>query len=979
MRISIPKLSLVLLVGPSGSGKSTFARRHFLPTEIVSSDVCRGIVSDDENNQEATDDAFDLLKSIVRTRLRRGLLTVVDATNVQDRARASLIAIAKEFHVQATAIVFDLPESICQSRNALRPDRQFGPHVVKNHIKEMRRGFFRMQKEFRFISVLRSPEDVETAEIERVPLWTDRREVTGPFDIVGDVHGCIDELRELVAKLGYVTSEEGVIIPPEGRTLMFVGDLIDRGPDSAGVLQLVMDMVDAGTAICVPGNHDVKLLKHLQGKRVGLTYGLQETVEQLESTPEAFQDRVRKFLDGLISHFVLDGGRLVVAHAGLKEEMHGRASGRVREFCLYGDTTGETDEFGLPVRYPWATDYRGRAMVVYGHTPIPQPEWLNGTINIDTGCAFGGRLTALRYPERELVSVPARKVYAPSKRPFLAGEIVEFGEKTPEVEYVSRPSAYAVVRNDAGRVAVVRTPVGAYLPGGGLVDNETAEVGMLRELREEAGLEVNVKSRLGEATEYVDAGEEGFFAKQGTFYLAQFVNASGEGEHALEWLSPEDALAEMRHASHRWAIEKAFGGLNLSAQHVVDDVLDLDDITGKRLVDTRLRGKVTVREENAAAALEIMSRFAANPKWLIYLPPTMSPSETSDEAGYLEFPTQAFQFFREQGIPTVVCQEKHMGSRAVVVLCRDEAAARRRFGVEGEGRGVILTRTGRRFFEDRVLEEQLLARLDEGISDAGLWEELRTDWVLLDTELMPWSAKAQELLRRQYAPVGVAAQTSTAAAVALLERTSVPGLEGLLARMSERQGMANDYVAAYARYCWPVESVDDLRIAPFHLLASEGAAHVDKPHTWHMEMLGRFCGDGVLFATPNRVVRLDDDVAVSEATAWWEARTAAGGEGMVIKPLDFIATNARGLVQPALKCRGREYLRIIYGPEYTRTENLERLRKRGLSTKRSMAIREFALGVEGIERFVNFEPLRRVHECVFGVLALESEPVDPRL
>jgi protein phosphatase len=414
---------------------------------------------------------------------------------------------------------------------------------------------------------------------------------------------------------------------------------------------------------------------------------------------------------------------------------------------------------------------------------------------------------------------------------------------------------------------------------------------------------------------------------------------------------------------------------------VVDDVLDLEDVTGKRLVETRLRGKVTVREENAAAALEVMSRFAANPKWLVYLPPTMSPSETSNEEGYLEYPTQAFDYFRGQGIETVVCEEKHMGSRAVVVLCRDETAARRRFGVEGEGRGVILTRTGRRFFENRDFETALLDRLDEGMTQAGLWEELKTDWAVFDTELMPWSAKAQELLRRQYAPVGAAAQAATAAATALLDRTTVEDerLTALRTRIGDRRKLADDYVAAYARYCWPVESIEDIRLAPFHLLATEGAAHVDKPHTWHMETLGRFCGDGVLFATPYRVVRLDDDLAVGEAIAWWEARTNAGGEGMVIKPLDYIGRNDRGIIQPALKCRGREYLRIIYGPEYTLPENLERLRQRGLSTKRSLAIREFALGVEGLERFVRFEPLRRVHECVFGVLAMESEPVDPRL
>ncbi|MGV3614509.1 MAG: AAA family ATPase [Fimbriimonas sp.] len=980
MRITVPKLSLILLVGPSGSGKSTFARRHFLPTEIVSSDACRGIVSDDENNQSATDDAFALLHDIVRIRLRRGLLTVVDATNVQEASRQALIRIAREYHVQSTAIVFDLPERLCQDRNANRPDRQFGPHVVKNHIRELRRGFYRMQKEFKFLFTFRTLEDVDAAEIERVPSWPDKREVTGPFDIVGDVHGCLDELRELLAKLGYTVTDDLQVTPPEGRTLIFVGDLVDRGPNSPGVLRLAMGMVAAGTAICVPGNHDVKLLRHLRGQRVSLTHGLKETVEQLEAESPEFREAVKIFLDKLVSHYVLDGGQLVVAHAGIKAEMQGRASGRVREFCLYGDTTGEIDEFGLPVRYPWATEYRGRAMVVYGHTPIPQPEWLNGTINIDTGCVFGGRLTALRYPERELVSVPALREYAVSKRPFLPkGNEVVFGEPLPETTYVDRPGAYAVIRNAEGKVAVVTTERGPYLPGGGSEGNETAEGTLLREVREEAGLEIAIRERIGEAVEYVDAGEEGFFAKRGVFFAAEIVSAVEGGEHALEWLDPEEAAARIRHASHGWAIGRAFGTRTTSAQHVVDDVLDLEDVTGKRLVETRLRDKVTIQEENAAAALEVMSRFAANPKWLVYLPPTMSPSETSDEEGYLEYPVQAFDYFREQGVETVVCQEKHMGSRAVVVLCRDEAAAHRRFGIDGEGRGIILTRTGRRFFEDRALEGALLDRLDAGITDAGLWEELRTDWVLLDAELMPWSAKAQELLRKQYAPVGAAAQRATAAATALLSRTASPDVEGLRARMAERQGLADAYVASYARYCWPVGSVDDLRLAPFHLLASEGAAHVDKPHTWHMETLARFCDDGVLFATPYRVVSLRDDQAVAAAIAWWEERTNAGGEGLVIKPLDFAPRNPRGLVQPALKCRGREYLRIIYGPEYTRPENLERLRKRKVSTKRSLAIREFALGVEAIERFVRFEPLRRVHECVFGVLAMESEPVDPRL
>lgn len=198
---------------------------------------------------------------------------------------------------------------------------------------------------------------------------------------------------------------------------------------------------------------------------------------------------------------------------------------------------------------------------------------------------------------------------------------------------------------------------------------------------------------------------------------------------------------------------------------------------------------------------------------------------------------------------------------------------------------------------------------------------------------------------------------------------------------TERASLVNRYVDAYRHYCWPVASVDDIKLAPFHLLASEGAVHADKTHVWHMETLAELCrfDPALLVATPFRTTRLDDEAATSELLAWWEEMTSKGGEGMVMKPLDFMVYGKRGLVQPAVKCRGPEYLRIIYGPEYSRPEHLERLRERGLSTKRGMALREFALGIESLERFVRREPLRRVHECVFGVLALESEPVDPRL
>jgi protein phosphatase len=411
-------------------------------------------------------------------------------------------------------------------------------------------------------------------------------------------------------------------------------------------------------------------------------------------------------------------------------------------------------------------------------------------------------------------------------------------------------------------------------------------------------------------------------------------------------------------------------------------VLDIADVTGKRLIDTRLKPKITIREENAIAALEVMSRFAVDPKWLIYLPPTMSPTETSKRTDLLEHPDEAFEFYRAEGIPTVVCEQKHMGSRAVVIVCKDESVATSRFGVLTPSHGVVYTRTGRRFFGDEALEQQLLTRIQQAAHHSCLWDELNTDWMCLDCELMPWSAKAQELLRDQYAPVGAAARHALSAERDVITRAMqrITNLEDVAAEMHVRLEGVGAYTREYRRYCWPVNSLADLKLAPFHLLATEGAVHTDKPHTWHMETLGRLCPDDqVLLKTPFRLVMLDDAESCEGAVRWWTELTSQGNEGFVVKPQDFIATGRRGITQPAIKCRGPQYLRIIYGPEYLLPANLERLRSRRVGAKRSLASREFALGIEALERFVRKEPLRLTHECVFGVLALESEPVDPRL
>ncbi|GAB2678784.1 polynucleotide kinase-phosphatase [Thalassiella azotivora] len=848
--ITVPELSLVALVGTSGSGKSTFAARHFGRFEVVSSDFCRGLVADDENDQSASADAFDVLGYITAKRLRAGRLTVVDATNVTADARKQLVTLAREHDVLPVVIVLDVPVGLAVERNRSRVDRDFGAHVVKRQHDQLRRSLRSLQREgFRVVHVLRGDE-VDDVRVVRERLLNDHRHLHGPFDVVGDVHGCRSELEALLGALGYELQRDAEgravdAVHPDGRTAVFVGDLVDRGPDSPGVLRLVMGMTAGGHALCVPGNHEHKLVRALQRRNVKVSHGLEQTLAQLAAEPQEFRDTVRQWCYDLVSHLVLDDGRLVVAHAGLKEDYHGRASGRVRSFALYGDTTGETDEFGLPVRYPWANDYRGRATVLYGHTPTPVPEWVNNTMCLDTGCVFGGHLTALRYPEKEVVQVPAERVWYEPAKPFpVAGS----------------PAA--------------------------------------------------------------------------------------------------DPLAR------------------------ADEELDLTDVLGRRSVETAHHGRVTVGADQAAGALEVMSRFALHPRWVPYLPPTMAPVATSRRDDLLEHPDEAFSAYASAGVDRVVCEEKHMGSRAVVLVCRDEAAARARFGGPGGVTGAVYTRTGRSMLDaDRT--GRLLQRVAAAVEKAGLWEELGTDWLLLDAELLPWSVKAEPLLRDQYAAVGAAARAGLGASVDVLGQAAARGLDvaPLLGRTRDRRERVEAYTAAYRRYHWDVDDLDGVQLAVFQVLATEGATWYDRDHLWHLGVADRLVeADPAVFRTTGRlVVDTADPASRDEGARWWERLTADGGEGMVVKPLANLVRGPRGLVQPGLKVRGREYLRIIYGPEYTDPAHLARLRDRSVGRKRSLALREYALGLEALDRLARREPLWRVHEPVFAVLALESEPVDPRL
>ena len=731
-QIEIPDFSLVVLIGATGSGKSTFAAKHFLTTEVISSDTCRALVSDDETDQGVTADAFELVREIAGKRLKHRKLAVVDATNVRPADRKGWIELARQWHALPVAIVFDPGIDVCIERNRARPDRAFGGQVVQRMVSELRRGLGGLQREgFRQVWKLSGVASVEAAHIARQPLWTDKRHDHGPFDVIGDVHGCADELQALLTKLGYRVEWDDragdrtvTVVSPQGRKVVFVGDLADRGPNSPDVLRIAMSMTATGTAYAVQGNHDQKLARWLAGRKVKIAHGLQQTIDQLESQDRAFREALPTFLDGLRSHVWLDGGRLAVAHAGLKEEMIGRGSGAVRAFALYGETTGEIDEFGMPVRADWAANYRGSTTVVYGHTPLARADWVNNTICIDTGCVFGGKLTALRWPEKELVEVPAERT----------------------------------------------------------------------------------------------------------------------------WFEPIRPLGGTTHSA--------------SAQTDADQVLDIKDVSGRRWIDTELKGRIVVAEENASASLEVMSRFALAPQWLAYLPPTMSPSETSARDGWLERPEEAFAHFRDRGITEVVCEEKHMGSRAVIALCQTAEAARARFGVSGDDTGAIWTRTGRSFFNDRVMTEALLARLRAAIDRAGLWDELATDWLLIDAEIMPWSAKAGSLIESQYAPVAASSRAGFAAVAEALARAGDRGLDiaTLRDRFADRARRAARYGRAWAPYVWPVSGVGDLKVAPFHLLASEGRVWFDQDHVWHMGIADRMAaaGDNVVSRTQWRVVTLAD-------------------------------------------------------------------------------------------------------------------------
>lgn len=579
------------------------------------------------------------------------------------------------------------------------------------------------------------------------------------FDIIGDVHGCDAELLALLGNLGH-PADPG-LPHPEGRTIVFVGDLVDRGPASPTVVMRVKTLVEAGRALCVAGNHDIRLAEALRGLPVEPGHGLEASLAQLAPLPADVRDDVAAFLAGLPGHLVLDDGRLVVAHAGLEEIHHGSDSIAAREAAIHGAYTGSFDDRPMPVRDDWASRYSGTAAVVQGHTPVAEAEWFNNTICIDTGCVYGDRLTALRWPERELVSVPAPTAWGRSARGPL-----------PPRRLAARPAA---------EPAATLPPV--------------AET--LATLRKSAAFE---------------AGRAGHEASNGN----QF-----------------------------------------------------DD------------------------------------RWVIHLPPTMSACDPSHHGDGLEHPLGAFAHYAAQGLRRVVCQEKHTGLRAVVVACRDANAAALRFGVHDGSTGAIHSRTGHRFL-DGAEEASLVDCIRAAAGEADLWGALDTDWICLDGELV--------------VPTGHAI-------------------------------------------------TEPRRLVCFHLLAAAQGTFFDREHIWHLAKLATLATPGPIAVTGHLVVDLTRPTDVAAAIAWWHALTAGGAEGIVVKPITPAAGGVRGPVQPALKVRGAEWLRRVYGDDYRRPASLGALRDRSLAAKRRRALGQFTLGIESLERFVAGQPRRHVEACLSAHLA----------
>ncbi|PGY05668.1 polynucleotide kinase-phosphatase [Bacillus sp. AFS031507] len=862
-KINLPHAGIVLLVGPSNSGKTTLINQliqeqQIYASEVVSSDQFRVLVSDIEfidwnrrpkyeadalfnEYQQISKEAFEAMDYIIAKRCRLNKLTFIDATHLRDYEREKYLQMAKRYHVPAIAIVLNLAETELLRRDLVR-DFPRGKNRIKQQYQHFKKTLRSIKKEgFRRFYIF-GEEELQVLNVNRLgnPLLID---VGNGIDFIGDIHGCFEEFREILSKLGYIENEEGYFIHPEGRKILSLGDVMSRGHRSIETLQFFQKHVAAGLAYMIDSNHGWKIARWLDGKDVKLAHGDENVKTEFDEYESKFgkdladrlKEQIRDMLLEAKSHYIIQNNGVNVAvavHAGIKDHYIGKQSPRISDFCRYGDSDG-LDENGKPVRKDWSIAHQSSELILWGHDPRTHPLLVNNTLNIDQGVVFGGNLTAYCFPERKFVSVKAKADYA------------------------------------------------------NVSDNP---------------LKVLESKRLAPPN------------------IAKFL----EGYSVL----------------------------------------------------TELYGEIAIYADSTKSALDDLSHYTLPLEEIVYLPPTMSPTpKPSSLAGYLEHPIEAFEYYQANGVDTMVVEKKHMGSRGILLLFKNKEIAKDYIGTETLGS--IYTRTGRAFFK-KELEEQILQELNIDLS--GYFEKYNTDFVLMDAEILPWNLKAKELIMNQYAHVGEMALLDRSKLQEQLKKALDNGkdVSSWLEETSEKIRNAQVFNEVYQKYCWETEGLAGIEIAPFHTLAHSNETFFDKPHTWHMEKNKEFSVLSDLFMeTEYRIV--NDEDSMKSAIEWWEEMTEDGHEGFVVKPESYVARHKGKLLQPAIKVRGRKYLHIIYGIDYLQPENLSRLKQRNAGKKQRNALKEFALGVEAVNRFVRKESLERYHECVLAVLALESDPIDPRL
>lgn len=865
-QIVLPHAGIVLMIGSSNSGKTTLLNKLveekiLKKSEVISSDQFRLLVSDtdyiewsgkpkDEADvlsyeyQLISNIAFETMDYMLEARCKLGKLTVIDATHLHSDDRQKYVDIARKHHVPAIAISLDIPEDILIERDANR-DFPRGKKRIKQQYRIFKQNIRFLKKEGFKASFIIDYRDLEntTFILRNNPLDLD---IGNGIDIIGDIHGCFDELIELLDKLGYRENEEGLYIHPNDRKFVLIGDVMSRGPKSLDTLIFVKKHIRAGLAYMIDSNHGWKIARWLDGKDVKLGHGDEKFAEEFEQYSSRYGEdeanELKKDLKELLlavpSHYVFHKNGvpvLVTTHAGIKDHYIGKQSQRISDFCRYGDTDG-VDERGKPIRKDWFINHKSQELIVWGHDPKPTPLIINNTVNIDQGAVFGGNLTAYSFPERKFISVKAKKDYS------------------------------------------------------GMDDNP---------------LKV-------------------------------------------------------------WR-EKRFNPPNITRF-----------IEGYQVLTTDY-GEVEIFSELAKPAVDAVSHFTVPIEELVYIPPTMSPApKTSELDDYLEHPIEAFQYYKSNGINKLIVEKKHMGSRAVLLLFKDKHIAKNY--IDQEKLGTIYTRTGRAFFT-KDIESEILNKLNHDLNSYGYFDKYNTDFVLLDAEILPWNLKAKELINSQYSHVAEVAMMDRRKLKENLEKAYRNGkdVDTWIAENEIKLHNAKIFNEVFQFYCWDTEGISGIQIAPFHILAHSTDTFFNMTHEWHMQMNREFANISDLFiATEYRVVT--DEKSEQEAIKWWEDITQTGHEGFVVKPEKFIDRDEKGrLLQPAIKVRGRKYLHIIYGMDYLLPENLDRLKMRNVGKKQRNALKEFALGLEGIRRFVSKESIDRVHECVLGTLALEEEPIDPRL